>query len=153
MENCFRSLSGTGFPIFSARRIIRKESCFCKMETPPRIARCPRKLWINSLQIIYDTPSVPWSKPHLEHISSCWHVCVRKGAIMKKIKRETYEQFCNRVTNALYIFPSDITNRAITSMPKTNRCCHQNERAARAPLGDCHIFWKSLGKYRTFSFQ
>ena len=30
------------FPIFSAKGIIRKESCFCKMETPPRIANVPR---------------------------------------------------------------------------------------------------------------
>ena len=37
------------FPIFSARGTIRKESCFCKMETPLRIARCPRELWMKSL--------------------------------------------------------------------------------------------------------
>ena len=32
------------FSHFSAREIIRKESRFCKMKTPPRIARCSRKL-------------------------------------------------------------------------------------------------------------
>ena len=45
-------------------------------------------------------------------------VCLRKDAIMKKIKRETYEQFCNRVTNTVHNFSSDIIDRTISSMPK-----------------------------------
>ena len=49
MEHCFESLSWTDFHIISAREIIRKESCFCNMETPPIIARCPRNLWIKHL--------------------------------------------------------------------------------------------------------
>ena len=37
---------------------------------------------------------------------------------MKKIKRKTYEQFCNRVTNTLHNFSSDIIDRTIASAPK-----------------------------------
>ena len=59
--------------------------------------------------------------PDLNPIENIFHlvgVCLRKDAIMKKVKIETYEQFCNRVTNTLRNFPSDIIDRTIASMPK-----------------------------------
>ena len=49
MKYFFQSLSGTGLPIFSARGTIRNKSCFYKMETPPRIASCPRNPLIKFL--------------------------------------------------------------------------------------------------------
>ena len=109
-------MSETGFPIFLARGIIRKESCFCTMDTPPRTARYSRKLWIKSL-----TDYLWYLLGPLIPIENIFHpvgVCLRKDAIMKKIKRETYEQFCNRVTNTLHNFSSDIIDRTIASVPK-----------------------------------
>ena len=94
----FRSLSGTGFPIFSTRGIIRKESCFCKMKTPP-----PRNCKISQEamnKIPYRLFMMPPRSPDLNPIENIFHlvgVFLRKDAIMKKIKRETYKQFCNRV--------------------------------------------------------
>ena len=65
MKYFFQSLSRTGLPIFSARGIIRNKSCFYKMETPPRIASCPRNPLIKflsdylgySLSLLILTPS------------------------------------------------------------------------------------------------
>ena len=84
------------------------------METPPRIARCLRKLWINFLA---DYLGWPLSGP-IENIFYLVSVCLRKSATKKKIKRETNEHFCLCVTNTLYSFPSDIINQAIASVPK-----------------------------------
>ena len=44
----FAVCQGKVSPYFQ-QRDIRKESCFCKMETRPKIASCARKLWIKSL--------------------------------------------------------------------------------------------------------
>ena len=49
--------------------------------------------------------------PGLNPIENKFHlaaVCLRKQNIKKKIKRETYKDFCIRVTNTLHNFPSDI---------------------------------------------
>ena len=43
--------------------------------------------------------------------------CLLKDGI-KKIKRETYEQFCNRVTKTLHNLPSDLKDQTIESMAK-----------------------------------
>ena len=45
-------------------------------------------------------------------------MCLRKDAIIKKSKRETYEQFSNPVTNTLHNFLSGIIDWPMASMPK-----------------------------------
>ena len=154
MENCFCSLSRTGFPIFSARGLIKKQSCFCKMEAPPRIATWLRKLWI---KLLADYSGYPLGGHHRENIWSCRRVS-KERCHREKIKKETYEHFCIRVPYPLYNFPLDIIVQVIASMArridavikvKGQRTKYWN----KSTLGDGHIFWKSLGKCRTFSSQ
>ena len=81
----------------------QKKSCFWKMETSSRIAKCP------------------WSKPHQEHISAIFQLfrlCLRKDAVKKKIKGKTYEHFYICFTNTLRKFPSDIIDQTTASISK-----------------------------------
>ena len=106
-------MSGTSFSLFSARGIIRKESCFCKMENHSQNCKMSHKAMD---KVHYRLFMIPLQSPDLNHRENIFHfvdMCLRKDAIMKKIKRETYEQFCNHVTNTFHNFPSDIIDRTI----------------------------------------
>ena len=62
-------------------------------------------------KIRYRLFMIPPRSSDLTPTESIFHivgVCLRKDAIMKRIKRETYEQFCNYVTSTIHNFPSDI---------------------------------------------
>ena len=66
---------------------------------------------------LFMTPSWSPDLNTIENIFDFVGMCLRKDAFMKKIKRETYEQFCNCITNTLHNFPSDIIAQTIASMP------------------------------------
>ena len=134
MENCFRSLSGTGFPIFSARGIIGKESCFCKMNFSKGNNRKGKlvlqdedssqncKMSQEDLnKIPYRLSMIlPWS-PDLNPIRNIFYlvgIFLRKDAIMKKIKRGTYKPFCNRVLTHLITFHQILQIEQLHPMPK-----------------------------------
>ena len=54
----------------------------------------------------------------IEKIFDLVGVYLRKDAIEKKIKKETYEHFCIRVPYPLYNFPLDIIVQVIASMAR-----------------------------------
>ena len=58
-------------------------------------------------KISYRLFMTPSRSPDLNTIENIFHfigMCLRKDGFMKKIKRETYEQFCNCITNTLQTF-------------------------------------------------
>ena len=72
-------------------------------------------------KIPYRLFMIPLQSPDLNHIENIFHfvdMCLRKDVITKKIKRETYEQFCNHINNTFDNFPSDVIDRTIASIPK-----------------------------------
>ena len=106
-------MSGRSFSLFSARGITRKESCFYKMENLSVNCKMSHKVMDKAPYRLF---MIPLQSTYLNHRENIFHfvdMCPRKDAIMKKIKRETYEQFCNYVTNTFHNFPSDIIDRAI----------------------------------------
>ena len=93
----FRSLSGTGFPIFLNKGNNQKGKLFLQDEDPSHNCKISQEAMNKTPYRLFMMP--PWS-PDLNPIENIFHligVFLRKDAIMKKIKIETYKQFCNRV--------------------------------------------------------
>ena len=69
------------FPHIFSQGNNQKGKLFLQHNTPPRIERYSRKLWIIILAEYLRYPSVAWSKAHRKHISFC-----------RRVSRERYHQ-------------------------------------------------------------
>ena len=57
----------------------------------------------------------------LKPIKNIFHLvgmCLNRDSIKKTMKRKSFQQFSNRVTNTIHNFPSHFINQTIPSMPK-----------------------------------
>ena len=93
------------FPHIFSQGNNQKGKLFLRHNTPPRIERYSRKLWIIILAEYSCIPQEPDLK-HIENIFPFVGACLRRDTTKKKIKREIYEHFCIHVTNTLRNFPS-----------------------------------------------
>ena len=66
---------------------------------------------------LFRIPSQSLDRNPILNIFNLFSEFLRKDGI-KKIKIETYEQFCNRVTKTLHNLPSDLKDQTIESMAK-----------------------------------
>ena len=72
-------------------------------------------------KIPYRLSMIPPRSPDLNPIKNIFYlvgIFLRKDAIMKKIKRETYKQFCNRVQTHVTTFHQILQIEQLYPMPK-----------------------------------
>lgn len=65
--------------------------------------------------------TIPARSPDLNPIENMFHLCgkaIRSEAIRKRITKESYAQFCNRVRATVMKFSKDTIDKSIESMPK-----------------------------------
>ena len=92
------------FPHFFMKGNNQKGKQFLQDEDPSQNCKMSQEA-MN--KIPYRLLMIPPRSPDLNPMENIFHlvgVCLRKYAIMKKIKRETYEQFCNRVLTHFITF-------------------------------------------------
>ena len=85
------------FSHFFSKENIRKEKLFLQDEDPSENCKMPQEAMNKIPYRLFMTPP---RSPDLNSIKSMFDfvgIFLRKDAIMKKIKIETYKQFCNRV--------------------------------------------------------